>query len=73
MVGYSMGGPMAVRFAAKYPERVRRLVLISAPFFLDPEQMGDTAYAKAVFQTQGSQKLLDMVRSVGFAKSGVFK
>ena len=73
LVGYSMGGPMAVRFAAKYPQRVKRLVLISAPFFLDPEEMGDEAYAKAVFQTQGSQKVLDMVRSVGFAKSGVFK
>jgi pimeloyl-ACP methyl ester carboxylesterase len=57
LVGYSMGGPMAARFAAKYPERVKRLVLISAPFFLDPEQMGEAAYAKAVFQTQGSQKL----------------
>ncbi len=73
LVGYSMGGPMAVRFAAKYPERVKRLVIISAPFFLDPDQIGEAAYAKAVFQTEGSQRILDVVRSVGFAKSGVFK
>jgi len=73
LVGYSMGGPMAVRFAATRPERVKRLVLISAPFFLDPEQMGGSDYAKAVFQTQGSQKVLDLVRSTGFAKSGIFK
>lgn len=50
LVGYSMGGPMAVRFAATRPEHVRRLVLISAPFFLDPEQMEGSDYAKAVFQ-----------------------
>lgn len=73
LVGYSMGGPMAVRFAATRPERVKRLVLISAPFFLDPDQMGGSDYAKAVFQTLGSQKVLDLVRSTGFAKSGVFK
>jgi len=73
LVGYSMGGPMAVRFAATRPERVNRLVLISAPFFLNPEQMEGSEYAKAVFQTLGSQKVLDLVRSTGFAKSGVFK
>ncbi|NTU71153.1 MAG: alpha/beta fold hydrolase [Coriobacteriia bacterium] len=73
LVGYSMGGPMAVRLAAKYPQLVRRLVLISAPFFLDADQMGDSAYAKAVFQTMGSQKVLDLVRSAGFATSNVFK
>jgi pimeloyl-ACP methyl ester carboxylesterase/uncharacterized membrane protein HdeD (DUF308 family) len=73
LVGYSMGGPIALRYAATYREEVERLVLISAPFFLKPEEMGDEAYAKAVFQTQGSQKVLDMVRSAGFAKSGVFK
>lgn len=73
LVGYSMGGPMAARFAAKYPDRVKRLILISAPFFLSTDQIGDEAYAKAVFQTEGSQKVLDLVRSVGFATSGVFK
>jgi 2-succinyl-6-hydroxy-2,4-cyclohexadiene-1-carboxylate synthase len=30
LVGYSMGGRIALHFAAKYPERVRRLVLESA-------------------------------------------
>lgn len=73
LVGYSMGGPIALRYAATYREEVERLVLISAPFFLKPEEIGDDAYAKAVFQTQGSQRVLDMVRSNGFAKSGVFK
>ncbi len=73
LVGYSMGGPIALRYAATYREEVERLVLISAPFFLNPEEMGADAYAKAVFQTQGSQQLLSMITSAGFAKSGVFK
>lgn len=73
LVGYSMGGPIALRHAANYPDEVKRLVLISAPFFLKPEEIGDDAYAKAVFQTQGSQQVLNLVRSTGFAKSGVFK
>ncbi len=73
LVGYSMGGPIALHYAALHPEQVSRLVLISAPFFLRPEQIGDSAYAKAVFQSQGSQKVLDMVRSASFAGSDLFK
>lgn len=73
LVGYSMGGPIALHYAALHPEQVSRLVLISAPFFLRPEQMGDAAYAKAVFQSQGSLKVLDMVRSASFAGSNLFK
>lgn len=73
LVGYSMGGPIGLHYAARYPEQVSRLVLISAPFFLRPDQIGDTAYAKAVFQSQGSQKVLDLVRSAGFAGSNLFK
>jgi pimeloyl-ACP methyl ester carboxylesterase/uncharacterized membrane protein HdeD (DUF308 family) len=73
LVGYSMGGPIALRYAADHPDEIGRLVLISAPFFLDPEEIGDAAYAKAVFQTEGSNSILDMITSAGFAHSGVFK
>jgi cis-3-alkyl-4-acyloxetan-2-one decarboxylase len=73
LVGYSMGGPMAVRFAALYPKRVRRLLLISAPFFLHADELGDREYAKALFQTDGSKMILDLVRSARFEESGVFK
>jgi len=73
IVGYSMGGPIALRYAATHGDEIKRLILISAPFFLKPEEIGDDAYAKAVFQSEGSQQLLNMVTSTGFAKSGVFK
>ena len=32
VLGYSLGGGVAFRFAAQHPEMVRRLVLVSAPF-----------------------------------------
>ncbi len=73
LVGYSMGGPIALRYAATYREEVERLVLISAPFFLRPDQMGDDAYAKAVFQSEGSQQVLSLITSAKFEGSGVFK
>lgn len=73
IVGYSMGGPIALRYAVRYPEEISRLILISAPFFLRPEQIGEKAYAKAVFQTEGSQAVLNMVASAGFARSKIFE
>ncbi len=35
VMGYSMGGGVAFRLAAQHPERVRRLVLVSAGFAQD--------------------------------------
>lgn len=35
VLGYSMGGAVALRLAVQHPERVRRLVLVSAGFALD--------------------------------------
>lgn len=72
LVGYSMGGPIALRYAADYPEDVKRLLLISAPFYLDPEEIGEDQYAKAVFQTEGSQAVLNLVTSEGFKESRTF-
>lgn len=72
LVGYSMGGPIALRYAAEYPDEVRRLILISAPFFLDPADIGDDTYASAVFQTVGSKKALALATSQEFTGSKLF-
>jgi pimeloyl-ACP methyl ester carboxylesterase/uncharacterized membrane protein HdeD (DUF308 family) len=36
LVGYSLGGDLAIKYAAMYPQRLRRLFLLSAPFYLPP-------------------------------------
>lgn len=50
LVGYSMGGNVALRYAATHPERLRRLFLLSAPFYLPPE-----AYSRTSFGWQYAQ------------------
>ncbi len=50
LVGYSMGGNVAVRYAARNPDRLRRLMLLSAPFYLPPE-----AYSRDSFGWQYAQ------------------
>ncbi|MFP5417340.1 MAG: alpha/beta fold hydrolase [Actinomycetes bacterium] len=44
LVGYSMGGNVAIRYAATHPDRLRRLFLLAAPFYLPPE-----VYSRASF------------------------
>lgn len=39
LVGYSLGGCIALRYASTYPERLRRLFLLDAPFYLPPEAL----------------------------------
>ncbi|TLM98115.1 MAG: alpha/beta fold hydrolase, partial [Actinobacteria bacterium] len=47
LVGYSLGGDIAIRYASKYPSRVRRLFMLSAPFYLPPQ-----AFSKGKFGVQ---------------------
>ncbi|TQO19345.1 pimeloyl-ACP methyl ester carboxylesterase [Rhodoglobus vestalii] len=41
LVGHSLGSLLAARFAAMYPSRVSRLVMVSPPIYVPPEQIGD--------------------------------
>lgn len=36
LVGYSLGGDIAIKYAAKHPGDLRRLFMLSAPFYLPP-------------------------------------
>jgi pimeloyl-ACP methyl ester carboxylesterase len=40
LVGHSMGAMVALRLAAKYPDRVKSLVLVNLPLFPDSKQAG---------------------------------
>ena len=41
LVGHSMGSLISVRYAAVNPKRVSKLVLVSPPIYVDPEDIGD--------------------------------
>jgi len=55
LVGYSLGGNVAVRYGATHPDRLRRLFLLSAPFYLPPAAYSRKGfgfeYAQAMFFT----------------------
>lgn len=41
LVGHSLGSLLAARYAAENPARVARLVLVSPPVYLSPQELGD--------------------------------
>lgn len=41
LVGHSLGSLLSARYAARHPRLVERLVLISPPVYLTPEEIGD--------------------------------
>src|SRR3989442_11057982 len=55
VLGYSMGGGVALQFAAQHPEMVRRLVLVSTPYAQDgfyPEMLPQQAALSAAMAEQ---------------------
>ncbi len=53
LFGYSLGGVIAVHYAATHPEKLRRLFLLSTPFYLPPE-----AYSRRGFGLEYAQAML---------------
>lgn len=64
IVGYSMGGAVALSYCQKYPSSVEQLYLLSTPFYLQPEQMVPTNYAVSVLYTKTSQALYRLLNLV---------
>jgi pimeloyl-ACP methyl ester carboxylesterase len=42
LVGHSMGALIAARYAARTPKRVDKVVLVSPPIYLSPDELSDT-------------------------------
>ncbi len=64
IVGYSMGGAVALAYSAKYPKGIEQLYFISTPFYLTPDQMLAANYASSVFVTKVSQRFFTSIESL---------
>lgn len=64
IVGYSMGGSVALSYAAEFPDDTLQLYLISSPFYLRPDQMIAANYASSVLVTKASQTLYKTVEKL---------
>ncbi len=64
IVGYSMGGAVALAYSSIYPECVEQLYLISTPFYLKPEQMIPNKYAGSILATKASIGLFHVLENL---------
>ena len=64
IVGYSMGGAVALSYCAKYKDSANQLIIISTPFYLKPEQMLLAKYSVSVFITKMSGYMYSMVNKM---------
>ena len=48
LVGHSMGALIAARYAARNPKRVDKVVLVSPPIYLSPDELSDTRDRRAL-------------------------
>lgn len=64
IVGYSMGGAVALAYSSTYPQSVDQLYMISTPFYLKPEDMISNKYAGSVLFAKISTGLFDLVEKI---------
>ena len=64
LVGYSLGGDIALNYAATYPEEVRRLFLLSAPFYLAAEEFERKSFSFHYIQQSLQEWAWRVLRSV---------
>lgn len=58
LVGHSLGALLSARYAAQYPERVSRLVLVSPPVYLATSEIGDPRVRNQVGQYMRAYEFL---------------
>ena len=63
LVGYSLGGDIALNYAATYPEQVRRLFLLSAPFYLPAQEFERKGFSFHFVQQTIEEWTWKLVRS----------
>lgn len=64
VVGYSMGGSIALTYSSLFPEEVEQLYLISTPFYLTPEQMLPINYEASLLLTKITTGFFQLVENV---------
>ncbi len=61
LVGYSLGGDIAIRYAATWPAQVRRLFLLSTPFYLPPDTFSAKGFGTQYLQVIAFQRIWKFV------------
>lgn len=73
LVGYSLGGDIALRYASTYPHRLRRLFLLDAPFYLPPSALADRDFGLKYVYELASQWLWNRLASSKQKDSPLYK
>jgi pimeloyl-ACP methyl ester carboxylesterase/uncharacterized membrane protein HdeD (DUF308 family) len=64
LVGYSLGGDIALNYAATHPAQVRRLFMLSAPFYLPAEEFEKQSFSFHYVQQSLQEWAWRVLRSV---------
>jgi len=73
LVGYSLGGDIALRYASTYPHRLRRLFLLDAPFYLPPSELKLGGTGLKYFYEIASRRLWDTLATSKQKDSFLYK
>jgi len=73
LAGYSLGGDIALRYASTYPDRLRRLFLLDAPFYLPPELVETKGYSLKMLYESGSKWVWERLASSKQKDSVLYK
>jgi len=73
LVGYSLGGDIALRYASTYPHRLRRLFLLDAPFYLPPSELKLSATGLRYAYELGSKRIWDALATSKQRDSFLYK